>query len=214
MSTGRELYMVMEWDIQKDVYHELRLFRSEGLALRWMRLQEENEHHDVVFDERERRYYYFLSTMSEEMVVKMKRDRYERKVAETREYFMSQYNGEFLPVVKNLLRSLACTLVACTSEELKQLERNWGMLHSCKVNYMPGVDMWLDVKFMGGVYLSGVVQEERSKPRASKSKEFSSWAALEHWIQIEPEEAEKVCEEMLIELSVDRYQAMLALPTE
>ncbi len=216
MEKGRNIYMVVEWNAESGRYREERLFYSEAKAEWWKRNCEKNAESNAEFYHRECKQYFFISTMPESLVRLMKRQKYERLVAEGREYFMSQYRGELRPVCDQLLGSLACQIEACTQTELSMLERTSGILATTKATYMPGVLIWLEAMFWssGEVWLSCVLNDGLIKPRKSLIKRLASWYALQQWAMKERDEAISECEQHFIDTIADQHQAVLEMPKE
>ena len=215
MATEIIYYQVMEWDANNDTFHEMLLTKSEDRALTAKHRYEVDAIVDAKYDQKPNQRYYFVSTLSEELVKAIKHKRYEQKLNEAREFFMSQYDGDFLPYCQSLIKVMRVQFETHIPEEFSVMEREGETLRTSEIPFDSWTHVWLEAKFKkdGSACLHTLIKRGDDDAREAIVNEFECWESLYEWLGNE-EEASKECEQKFIESCIDSFRWMLYLPEE
>lgn len=133
----------MEWDAKDGKCRKVVLFKSEETAFSVKHRQEMDALIDARRDNKPNHLYYFVSILSADVVRAMKQKEYEQKLSEAHEFFMSQYDGEFMPYCRQIVQTLSCVLEICTPKDLYDIEREEGSLPTPEENVDSWTTAWL-----------------------------------------------------------------------
>lgn len=215
MGTEEVYYQVTEWNAKTNEFREIMLSKSEDTAQSVKRSNERDAMVDARQDDKPNHRYYFVSTMSAELVMAMKRKNYEEKLNEAREFFLSQYDGDFIPCCERLIQNMVSVLNVRTSAELSALERDCGTLHTIEEQFDSWTNVWLEARFEsnGAIWLQVSIKRGYDEERNAIVNEFANSESLRKWL-MNVEQATKECEQKFIDCCVDHFQWMLNLPEE
>ena len=121
METEELYYQVVEWDTKDEEFREVVFLKLEEAAFSVKRRQEMDALIDARRENRPNHLYYFVCVMSAELVRAIRWKRYEEKLSEVREFFMIQYDDEFLSYCRQFVQKLLCVLDMCTFTELSDI---------------------------------------------------------------------------------------------
>lgn len=215
MKTEELYYQVVEWNAKYDEYHEVRLSKSKDRAMSVKLCYEREAIVDARQGNKPNHLYYFISILSADVIKAMRWKKYEQKLSEAREFFMSQYDGEFMPYCRQIVQTLSNVLEICTPKDLYDIEREEGSLRTPEENIDSWTTAWLEVKSGddGAIWLHSLIKRGPDDAREAIVNEFVNWESLQKWLK-DVNQAATACEQKLIDSCIDTFQWMLNLPED
>ena len=215
METEKLYYQVMEWDAKDGECRKVALFESKEAAFSVKDRCEMDALIDARRDNRPNHLYYFVSILAADVVRAMKWKEYNQKLNEAREFFMSQYDGEFMPNCRQLVQKLAWVLEICTPTELSDIERKEGRIRIPEKSIDSWTAAWLEAKSGddGSVWLYSLIKRGSDDTRKAIVNEFVNWESLRKWLK-DVDQAATACEQKLIDSCIDAFQWMLNMPDD